>query len=393
MSFLDFSANDRQGNQGNGAFMLNPSATAPSSKDQDAADEEALMAEFQKNPQAALSLAERYLEASQAPQYRQPINTLMTELLPVAGFVVETRTTKASGQVPIGTELKEFSKDTPIFINICHADSMPKPTPAVVSEEEIQKAINAVEGATYQVPFQLSPPREYQNKSNKTYLVVDACIHTQPYKRTETDLDFKLYIMELAMEWVEEKCRMDLSRSFSLPDVKSKDELKARSVILPKAGPIQEVEASSGTERPQEIEDSSKKMKKKFLDFGGDDTSAPKASPILLPGQFFVPAAGKDNIILQSRFIPCKRGTLGIIVEIKLPNHKSIEDVTLDVVLPDKLVLHSKSQGQDVDHGKEYHAEVDMPNEPIDLDTISAEFNKDTRTLRVYTLKKRRNKN
>lgn len=65
----------------------------------------------------------------------------------------------------------------------------------------------------------------------------------------------------------------------------------------------------------------------------------------------------------------------------------------MDVVLPDKLVLHSKSQGHGVDQGKEYHAEVDMPNEPVDLDSISAEFNKDTQTLRVYTLKKRRNKN
>jgi len=161
MSFLDFAANDRPGS---GAFLLNPSATAPSNKDQDAADEEELMAEFQKNPQAALSLAERYLEASQAPQYRQPISNLMTELLPKAGFVVETKTTKESGQVPIGTELKVFPKDTPIFINICHADTMPKPSPAVVSEAEIQKAINAAEGSTYQVPFQLSPPREYHDK-------------------------------------------------------------------------------------------------------------------------------------------------------------------------------------------------------------------------------------
>lgn len=47
----------------------------------------------------------------------------------------------------------------------------------------------------------------------KAYLVVDACIHTEPYKRSEKDFDYKLYIMELAMEWVEEKCRVELSRS------------------------------------------------------------------------------------------------------------------------------------------------------------------------------------
>lgn len=103
--------------------------------------------------------------------------------------------------------------------------------------------------------------------------------------------------------------------------MKSKDELKPRSVILPKAGPIQEVEGTLGEEL-KEIEDGPK-MKKKVLDIGGD-TSTPKATPILLPGQFFVPTAGKDDIVLQSRFIPCKKGTMGIIVEIKLPNHVNV---------------------------------------------------------------------
>lgn len=108
---------------------------------------------------------------------------------------------------------------------------------------------------------------------------------------------------------------------FSLPEVKSKDELKPRSVILPKAGPIREVEDTLVAKGLKEVEDGTKKMKKKVLNFGGDDTCTPKAPPVLLPGQFFVPAAGKDDIVLQSRFIPCKKGTMGIIVEIKLPNH------------------------------------------------------------------------
>lgn len=67
-----------------------------------------------------------------------------------------------------------------------------------------------------------------------------------------------------------------------------------------------------------------------------------------------------------------------------------MEGVTLDVVLPDKLIIHSKSQGEAIDQGKEYHAEIDMPNEPLDLDNILAEFNKATHTLRIYTLKKKR---
>jgi hypothetical protein len=112
---------------------------------------------------------------------------------------------------------------------------------------------------------------------------------------------------------------------FSLPEVKSKDELKPRSVILPKAGPIQELEDAPGAGAQQEQDESEavpKKMKKKFLDFGEDTkSSTPLVSTTLLPGQFFVPVTGKNDIVLQSRFLPCRDGTMGIIVEIKMPNH------------------------------------------------------------------------
>ncbi len=67
-----------------------------------------------------------------------------------------------------------------------------------------------------------------------------------------------------------------------------------------------------------------------------------------------------------------------------------MDGVTLDVVSPDKLILHSKSQGQSLDNGKEYHVEMDLPNEPVDLDSIKAEFNKEKKVLRIYTLKKKR---
>ncbi|KAG0202358.1 hypothetical protein BGX33_009760 [Mortierella sp. NVP41] len=319
-----------------------------------------------------MALAESYINAAQAPRQA------MTEITPVPGFVVQTRTTKQSSQVPMGTKTVVYPNDTVVFINICSSDKMPQPSKA--SEAEIRRAIQAEEGATYQVPFQVSPPREYRDSVAKAYLVVDACIHMEPYKRAEQDFDYKLYIMELAMEWVEEKCRVELSRNFELPNMKSKDELKKRSIILPKPPAIQEMGDISGTKpstpattpsRIQEVSTTKATAKK--------DNSEP-----------VVPPAGKDDIVLRNRQLPCPKGSLGIIVEIDLPNHTSMDGVTLDVVLPDKLIIHSKSQGESVDQGKEYHAEIDMPNEPLDIDNIRAEFNKAKRTLRVYTIKKKR---
>ncbi|KAF9905992.1 hypothetical protein EC991_001151 [Linnemannia zychae] len=376
MSFLDFDDKPAKGS----SFLLDTAPSANSKQDPanthagDLADEEALLEEFKKNPKAAMALAESYLNASQAPRQS------MTEITPVPGFVVQTRTTKASNQVPIGNKTMVYPNETVVFINICSSDKMPQPSKA--TEAEIRKAIQAEEGVTYQVPFQVSPPREYRDSLAKAYLVVDACIHTEPYKRSEKDFDYKLYIMELAIEWVEEKCRIELSRNFELPNMTSKDELKKRSIILPKPAAIQEVGDVSGTK--QSSASAPATITSKIQEMSTTQATKKDISKIV------VPPAGVDDIALRNRQLPCPKGTLGIIVEVDLPNHTSMEGVTLDVVLPDKLIIHSTSQGQSIDQGKEYHAEIDMPNEPLDLDNIRAEFNKAKQTLRIYTIKKRR---
>lgn len=182
--------------------------------------------------------------------------------------------------------------------------------------------------------------------------MVDACVHTDAYKRTEKDFDYKLYIMELAMEWVEEKCQIELSRSmfllffcplvkngstyvwvtltnlttsfcdgeldFQLPNIKSKDELKKRSVILPKPPAIQEMEDSTPSKKEA--------SKKAIITPVSSKPATPSSSKLALQVHdkdtgIVVPTAGKDDIALQSRLLPCPKGTLGIIVEVDLPNH------------------------------------------------------------------------
>lgn len=178
--------------------------------------------------------------------------------------------------------------------------------------------------------------------------MVDACVHTDAYKRTEKDFDYKLYIMELAMEWVEEKCQIELSRSklsffflfnsdewiialvtdftsvatkldFQLPGIKSKDELKKRSVILPKPPAIQEVDDNNNNnsvkrETPEKV----------IITPVSSKPAATSTKPEQdKDARIKVPAAGKEDIALMSRLLPCPKGTLGIIVEVDLPNHVS----------------------------------------------------------------------
>ncbi|KAG0369167.1 hypothetical protein BGZ54_000157 [Gamsiella multidivaricata] len=339
MSFLDFDDKSSKSS----SFLLSELAPLPdkdskSSTDaadaRDAADEETLLAEFKKNPESAKRLVESYVSAAQAPRQT------MTRITPIAGLVIQTKTAKQCHNVPMDNpKLTAFPKDTDVFINICYSDQMPKPTAA--SEAEIKKAIIAEKGAVY-----------------------------QPFQRISTgNPDYALYIYELALEWVEEKCRLELSRDVKFPSMRSKDELKARPVILPKPPAIQEVETGNKSAAAAKATDTAAKSKQTMI---------------------HVPVAGKDDYIPKSRLLPCPKGTLGIIVEVDLPSHKNMDGVTLDVVLPDKLVLHSKSQGKSADNGKEYHLEVELPNEPVDLDAIKAEFNKAKRTLRVYTIKQKR---
>lgn len=164
MSFLDF---DDTPNKGSSFLLDNSSDPTSDSSNQDKvttnatrdlADEEALLEEFKKNPKAAMALAESYITAAQGPRQA------MTNITPLPGFVVQTRTTKQSSQVPMGNKTIVYPAEMVVFINICSSELMPQPSKA--TEAEIRRAIQAEEGVNYQVPFQVSPPREYRDSGN-----------------------------------------------------------------------------------------------------------------------------------------------------------------------------------------------------------------------------------
>lgn len=65
-------------------------------------------------------------------------------------------------------------------------------------------------------------------------LIMDACLNTQTYLRCEKDLDYSLYVLEIAMEYIEEKMSIHLSREFTMPNIKSKGQIPSRVLRLPK---------------------------------------------------------------------------------------------------------------------------------------------------------------
>ncbi|KND03214.1 uncharacterized protein SPPG_02270 [Spizellomyces punctatus DAOM BR117] len=164
-----------------------------------------------------------------------------TEIVPEPGFVIKTHNQTQVGDWPAGLK---------VFINICHSPHVP--APPLASDEEIRRAINAEDNAAYKVPLSLSSPKADRDKTGKTCLVFDACVNTDPLNKALMDMDFKLFLIELSLEWVEEKHKLDLSREFTIPKLRSKGPLSKHIIRRTKRPVIAEVDPNQkSTPKPK----------------------------------------------------------------------------------------------------------------------------------------------
>lgn len=162
----------------------------------------------------------------------KPFEKALT-IQPRAGY--SYKTTIESRQKQPEQSTLDIDNGCQVYINICYSDSLP--APKLASEDEIQKALLAAPGATYQVPLSLGQPRKLAgSKESSKDMIFDACIHTQPFIRSEHDLDFRLYLLELAMEHIEESICVSLSRQFIMLKVAAKGApIPKRIIHLPDA--------------------------------------------------------------------------------------------------------------------------------------------------------------
>jgi len=172
---------------------------------------------IQSNPEFGKVMDSVVKELLSDEKIREGLQTLQEaqvpshKIVPEAGFVIKTYLVKSTSSYPSGFK---------VFINVTHSAEIP--APPLCTDEEIRKALEAEDGAAYKVPMSLAPMSEGEDKGGKPCLVFDTCIHSDPYYKTMENGDFKLFIIELAMEWVEEKNKMALSREFTLPKLKHK---------------------------------------------------------------------------------------------------------------------------------------------------------------------------
>ncbi|KAJ3353688.1 PIH1 domain-containing protein 1 [Allomyces javanicus] len=163
---------------------------------------QSVMSEMKQDPELQKSLA----EALQAQTEQEAF-----EITPMPGFAIKTSLTKSTATYPSGFK---------VFINLCHSPYVP--APPVATDDEIRAAITGADGAAWKVPMSLTGPRDDADKLGRPCVVFDACVHSDVVAKAESDWDFKQFIIELAIQWAEEKHGMSLSREFALPKMKSK---------------------------------------------------------------------------------------------------------------------------------------------------------------------------
>ena len=106
--------------------------------------------EFANDPKAMERLAAKFLQEVTPNDF----NTVPVQ--PQAGFVCKTKIEQS--------KTKKYKPGTKVYINICHAEAIPRPP--IANEDEIQKALNADPKATYRVPLSMGQSR-YDDNSCK----------------------------------------------------------------------------------------------------------------------------------------------------------------------------------------------------------------------------------
>ncbi|KAJ1981721.1 hypothetical protein H4R35_000614 [Dimargaris xerosporica] len=220
------------------------------------------MASNTRLPTHSLPDAASHLTALRLPSV-EPLNAAapakQSTLTPTPGFTFGTTnehdvpdTTSQPNHVfsaPIyepGRLPMKYRTGLQVWVNVCSASAIP--APATHDEAEIQKALHADPSTVYQVPVFLSPPDE--TSINAKDVIFDAVVHPIPLARAMGDFDFRLYLIELCLEWVEERSQMQLSRQFTLPPVPYKGPIRTHSLYLPKARLVESIQQASRLDPP-----------------------------------------------------------------------------------------------------------------------------------------------
>jgi len=120
-----------------------------------------------------------------------------------------------------------------IFLNVCWDGNVPPPPER--TEDQIRKAMMGADfdQGLYFVPVVVSDGRRVSDKAGKPSIVFDCVFNGKLRSRANKDIEFKTFLTEIALEQVEDKSGLTLSREIATPNISSKGPLDERTVSIP----------------------------------------------------------------------------------------------------------------------------------------------------------------
>ncbi|MEE6482833.1 hypothetical protein FKM82_013356 [Ascaphus truei] len=134
------------------------------------------------------------LRATQEIQSRLPSAPESKQIRPQPGFCIKTRT----------------SENTKIFINICKSDHIPAPPD--LSEQELVSILESDDPSGYRVPMSLGEPHAEIDNGGSGCTAYDIVINNSFFDKIKSNELFREFFVTVAMEGLENKYEMDLSR-------------------------------------------------------------------------------------------------------------------------------------------------------------------------------------
>ena len=156
---------------------------------------------------------------------------------PLAGFVMKT---------------KRDSDGRKVFINVCHSPDLQAPS----LKKKLDAEGNEQEGTN--IPLALGPVAEDVDKAGVLSLVYDCIVNTKVIEDAEADAtgQFRNFICELCLNYVEQKFKQPLDHRYKLPKLKYKGEtLRVQRVRAQVAPTIQDVSGGEGDDPMAAIRD------------------------------------------------------------------------------------------------------------------------------------------
>ncbi|PFH49998.1 hypothetical protein AMATHDRAFT_96732, partial [Amanita thiersii Skay4041] len=161
--------------------------------------------------------------------------SMSIQLAPKPGFCVKSSVIQPAA-FSIRTQPVQVPAGLKVFVNVAWDKNVPSPPEG--SEEDIRRAmqgqdVNEPNVHGWFVPVVVSEGRQDVDKAGKPALVFDCVYNSSIKTRSLADVEFKSFLVELALQRIEAQTGLALSRQIGTPNIASKGKLTPRTVHVP----------------------------------------------------------------------------------------------------------------------------------------------------------------